>query len=548
VAAIMGKRLPQGRTPLLRSAALLSLLAVTACVDQPTAPAVPDAAALAAPPAEGAVFSRGGQTRLNRNGNRYRDSGRHHHATGRSGSAQIQAVAVLHPDGVTRLTITTGDLDDPAGAPGYIARAQVKLSPAACEGGEGGSRGKGRGHGGEDDGEECRRTLNFNQLTEPTVTLEIPGLRRGDAVRIQANVRGVDGRRTDVVTLSAEVVLAPSVHVDLQVPPRVVVGTPTLVTATVTETAGDLGSGGDCELYADGVLVDRATGIWVDAGDAVTCAFTYTPDHAGEQDLEVRLSGPHGAAAGTSATDQATVDVVTPLATAWAASAEDRSVEVGTRFEYHWEKRDGSHKEYDRTEANTTRTQTVQVAGTLTRAAVFPLAAATLEFESGGIVWHQERWSELAGAADAQGRTCATQQIPAQGGVFYVCTSGAASTFGFTRFGGTVTYHATGFVNTFDGLTGTGEYFTFNEQYTTSLTGGQNRPWGSDVTVRLSVTDAQGTFAVQPVVPLAPFDAVTAVTPRTCQLVYQYWLEGNAQEECTSGQTREFGRRGNAQG
>ncbi|MGI9166054.1 MAG: hypothetical protein ACR2G5_06670 [Pyrinomonadaceae bacterium] len=42
------------------------------------------------------------------------------------------------------------------------------------------------------------------------------------------------------------------------------------------ELKGDVGATADLILYADGVEVDRANGVWVDAGGTVSCVFTHT--------------------------------------------------------------------------------------------------------------------------------------------------------------------------------------------------------------------------------------------------------------------------------
>src|SRR5262249_3409393 len=145
----------------------------------------------------------------------------------------------------------------------------------------------------------------------------------GSRIQVQANVRGIDGRRTDVVTLTETVKLGPALHVDLSIPGGAVVGTPVVITATVTETNGQVGTRTDCVLYVDGQPVDRADDIWVDAGDAVSCAFSYTFPRAGTYQVEVRASG--GSAVGSlqaNAGDTALLDVGGAFATAWTASVE----------------------------------------------------------------------------------------------------------------------------------------------------------------------------------------------------------------------------------
>jgi hypothetical protein len=60
--------------------------------------------------------------------------------------------------------------------------------------------------------------------------------------------------------------------------------------ATVSEGNGDVGARADCVLYVDGVEADRARGIWVDAGDDVTCAFTHAFTSVGARRVRVEAA------------------------------------------------------------------------------------------------------------------------------------------------------------------------------------------------------------------------------------------------------------------
>lgn len=241
----------------------LPLLAA-ACADQPLAPrALPDAAAW---------DRRGDDTGppLVRNGRHYRAQ-RQPHATGRSGSATLQARALLGRDGRTELLVTTGELDAPH-APGTIAKLQVKLLDA--DGGHQETRNHPRLDGGG------------------TVLQSYDGRPHGSLFRIQANVRGIDGSRTDVVTLTERVRLRPDVAVTgLLAPATVGVGTRVGIQAVLAELNGDVGAVAACVLYVDGVRADRAEGVWVAEGDAVTCAFSHVFAAPGVHAVEVVAEG-----------------------------------------------------------------------------------------------------------------------------------------------------------------------------------------------------------------------------------------------------------------
>ena len=513
----MSKQAQRGilsRFTTLAGAALL--VALAACSDDLASPAArsPEVRAANLLPTVGG--------RLISNSVKYRDTGAPH-ATGRSGSARLEGEAELGADGVTRLTITTGSLEDPGHAPGQIVKAQIKVFAA--------------------DG-ELVSVLNHNRLSGGgTQTFLLPGLSHGFRLQVQANVRGIDRNRTDVVTLTAGVTSAPAVQVDAQLPPEPRVGQPVLVTGVVSEVNGDAGTRADCQLWVNGSLVDQATGIWVNAGDAVTCVFTHTFTDPGEQQVEVRVVTDGG----TVVTDGGTVNVGSAFVTGWAGQVEDRSVSTTTVFAYNWVKPDGSHKEYSDTKVNTERNQSISVQGTWSRAAVFPLARVDWSVESNGVEWQTERWLAVASAADAQGRQCATRNMPENGAVFFLCNGlQGGATWGYQRFAGNVTYHSVGYSNVFDGLAGVQSLYSWNDGYTIYGYGGQVRNLGSEVKIRLTIADAEGSATFSPVIPLTPFSGTLGVTPRNCVTTTPESLAGGSLTECTSGGSEEFGWRGDS--
>ena len=515
-------RRPAGAAPL--AVALLALLA--ACSGDALTPdaAVPIRAAASAP----RLLQASGPSGLVSNAVRYRDRSLPH-ATGRSGSASLEGIAMLGADGLTRLTITTGSLDRPTRAPGEIVKAQIKAF----------------------DGSTQLFTQNYNRLTGGgTTTFILAGLNTASRIQVQANVRGIDRNRTDVVTLSETVKRAPRVVVDVHVPDHVQVSQPTVITGIVTEVNGDLGTSGDCQLLVNGDVVDQARDVWVDAGDAVTCAFTYTFPAPGTYTVAVRYndvsaSGVIGAApVPVVDTDQVTVG---GFLGGWSASAEDRTVTTTSTLDYPWSKPDGSHKEYENTEVNSVRQHTVDFHGSLGAPVAFPLSRVQLSLNSSGATWEDEDWSGLAATPNADGQPCANAQVSEQGALFWVCSTPEGGTFGFTRFGGTVTYHSWGFSHTFDALTGTPDNYSWNSGYTTSDGGGQTRPLGSALNLSLTITDALGaTITVTPVVTLEPFSGTISETPRSCVPSSPYWLDGGVMNWCTGSSVTESGIRGTA--
>lgn len=509
----MSKQAQRGilsRFSTLAGAALL--VALAACSDQLGSPAARE------PQARGAkLLPVGG--RLVSNSVKYRNTGAPH-ATGRSGSARLEGAALLGTDGVTRLTITTGSLDDPSRAPGEIARAQIKVFGT--------------------DG-TLLFVQNHNKLTGGgTQTFLLHGLSPDARVQVQANVRGIDRNRTDVVTLTGAVMRAPALNVEVELPPQATTGEPVVVTGVVSEINGDVGTRGNCELWVDGRLVDQAQGIWVDAGDAVTCAFTHRFPGEGSYDVEVRVG---------DSSDGGVIVVGSAFTTSYTASAEDSWVNTTTVLEYTWWRPDGSHKEYSNAETTRHRMQTISARGTLSRAVAFPLAAVELSVTSGGGRWHEERWTGLASIVDPQGRACASRDVPLQSALFYVCNDPAGgASWGYQRFGGRVTYHSRGYSNTFDVRDGTDAVYSWNDGYTTSESGAQIRNFEGGVTLQLTIRDLAGSFTITPVIPQSPFANPLTSTPRTCEESRPYWLEGGVLTTCTSASSDEAGTRGETTG
>lgn len=189
--------------------------------------------------------------------------------TGRSGSASLAARALLGKDGKTDLEITTGQLDTTATAPGNISKTQVKFLTFTGE---------------------AANTLNSNNLSGGGyVKYTYPGLPRGQRIQVQGNVRGIDPKRTDVVTVGTAIALRPDIAVTgVSNPARSRPNIAVNINATLGEMNGDVGATTNCVLYVDGVAVDRANGVWIDAGDPVDVAFVHNFTTLGTHQIEVR--------------------------------------------------------------------------------------------------------------------------------------------------------------------------------------------------------------------------------------------------------------------
>ena len=190
---------------------------------------------------------------------KYKDSGIPN-ATGRSGSASIEARALLGRDGTTHMELTTGSLEN-GGASGAIEKVQLKTGNA---------------------------TKNYNDLENDGIAvIATDGLVRHQPLQLQSNVRGVD-HRNDVVTVDTVVKLRPDLAVTgVTAPPQVLPNALVTVYASVRELNGDAGARANARLLVDGIETDRAENIWVDANGIVSVAFTHTFGAYGNANLQV---------------------------------------------------------------------------------------------------------------------------------------------------------------------------------------------------------------------------------------------------------------------
>ena len=252
-----------------RRQALLSIIVVGAlvgaCTDEPTAPRGVPVAGVTGPNAGL------GTPVLKRNSVKYRDAGMKP-ATGRSGSASLTARALVGRDGRTTLEVTTGSFDG-AAAPGNIDKLQVKLL---------------------ENNKVGRQLLvrNFNGLTAGGTWSQPLLVGPSQQLQVTAFVSGIDANRTDVVVVRERVKRRPDVAVSaIHAPAKAAPGNDVEITALVSELNGDVGARANCVLYVDKAEVDRANGIWVDAGRSVSCAFRHRFASAGTKAVRVEAGG-----------------------------------------------------------------------------------------------------------------------------------------------------------------------------------------------------------------------------------------------------------------
>jgi hypothetical protein len=348
-----------GKLFLRSNAGLMLVVVLVGCSSEiPTQPGVVRA------PSTVARNASGGHA-LHPNSEKYSDKGAKP-ATGRAGSALLSGRALIGKDGATTLELSTGQLD--VSPPrGEIAKAQVKLF----------------------NGSALRGTLNYNHLAGGYVSLMLGGLARGTPLQVQANVRGVDGNRTDVVTLMTAAWLRPDLSVDMNVPDRASVKANTTIMATVTERNGDVGARANCDLFVDGARVDRAPAIWVEAGGHVACAFSQQFANPGTHVLRVVAAdvSPADFDDSNNATER-TIEIVNPSKPiSFLLSANNRDDQYTTISADDWTYPDGSTQSSITTETRHVNSSTMLMGVNIPYSLPFPLTHLTFTLTSEGTVW-----------------------------------------------------------------------------------------------------------------------------------------------------------------
>lgn len=441
---------------------------------------------------------------------RYSDPGASN-VGGRSGSAELSVRALLGRSGETVLEVTTGELDSLQRAPGALSRIQLKRfdSSGALEG-----------------------TQNFAGSTSGRFRLVTRELARGQAYQVQANVRGIDGARTDVVTADGVVRRRPNLAVqEVQAPEKVQRGATINVLALVVERNGEVGATADCVLRLDGAEADRVESVWVAAGDQVSCAFSVRLEQAGEHALEVRLEGT------TPADDDDTDDAASSTVRVeesipFQFSANVQAYDYGS--EIHSETLTLSTSgtwvrgsETVRDSVTTGWSGYASVRGTLARAFPFPMSSVSLGQTVEGSSVHSWRIEGVTPTSvyDSPGasQSCAWL-TDGRGAYLYLCSrtaNGAGETsVEYARYGGQVTYFSSVHLRqwSYDSATGAGSSSAWVQNATSGSSSGAARwPSGAVHGFQVAIESGGAVHRFAPSVTLTPF-GYDQRSPRSCTL------------------------------
>ncbi|HVG44400.1 MAG TPA: hypothetical protein VM890_06695 [Longimicrobium sp.] len=455
-----------------------------------------------------------GKPSLIRNAVKYRDQGAKP-ATGRSGSSTLTVRALLGMDGATDLEVTTGVFDPVPTATRPLTKVQVKQLDAS-------------GH--------SLRTLNYNGLTNGgTATFRYTGLPRGTTLQVQGHV--TEGRRTDVVTATAAVYLRPDLRVRLEAPQQVRAGFPVNLVATVSEGNGDMGARADCVLYVDGVEVDRASGIWVDAGGAVTCAFTYVFPSAGTRRVRVEAANVSpGDFDLTNNAAEATVQVTGGGSDFnYSAQAEDY-VETTLQVDSTRSAYDGGQVTAQHTTLRSSRSiQSGTLYGWMPHGVSLATTRVRVSQATNGVTVHAGAWPDAAAGYPLLAEQPGCMSSWLAGVMVYLCSTGTAdggvTNVQYLRTGSQVTYYGVQHNRTWWPDAPDNVYTYTFEWSGDSAEGAPRITMGADYTFAVELTDGGRTYRLDATVPLgAPQTRTWSFYPPTG------W-------KCTTGYHPDFGLR-----
>lgn len=192
---------------------------------------------------------------------KYRDSSPN--AKGSAGAASIEVRALFNKDNTTDVELTTAAFEQPGSASATIKNVHIELG-----------------------GEVHDFTGNDGNTFAAT---GFTGLGPGAPVTVRANVKDLNGSNENI-NVSTTVKKRPDLaFVWIQSTQHVMVGMPVEVVATIQEQNRQTGARADCVAYLNGIEIDRAENIWVDAGGTVDCVLSPAITEPGWKNILIKL-------------------------------------------------------------------------------------------------------------------------------------------------------------------------------------------------------------------------------------------------------------------
>jgi hypothetical protein len=356
-----------------------------------------------------------------------------------------------------------------------------------------------------------------------------------------------------VVTVTAPVYRRPDLQVSLVAPEEVRPGFPANFVATVREGNGDAGARTDCVLYVDGAEADRARGIWVDAGYAVSCAFTHVFASPGYRRVRVEAVRVSPADFDTDNNSAGATVLVNPNEHGFTAVAEDY---LENTFQ-----RDSSRATYDRgpalqqlsTSFGSHARQSGALYALIRHGVSLDATRVRVSQSTNGAVVHSGAWPDPAEGHPllASQPECASNW---SGGVMlYLCSAGSADAgvtiVQYIRSGSAVTYFSSQTLRKWFPGAPDGVYAV--DETAVNTEGGPQISMGSDYSFAVELVDGGRTYRLNAKVPLgAPQTrAWTWFPPSGTSCSTQYYTDPKFRWDiCRSHHSNVTTRRGHAVG
>lgn len=408
-------------------------------------------------------------------------------AKGRSGNATIESEALLFSDGVTRIMLTTGSIEEPySSGTGVIDKVQYKVGETV--------------------------TNLKNEYPTTWFRLQPTNLVRHQPLQFQVHVNGVD-HREDIVTVHDVVKLAPDLAlISLDAPATAPPGVPVNVTATVREINGDVGARMTCVLFAGNRIADVVEDAWIDANGTVTCSMQAEFLAPGTSSVGVQVNTITPAEYGFSNNYLSVpITITQPTAPAgafdaWTATAKQENFDYRALTTYPDGRREEQH--------NVGWSTTSRFNGSLnTGVDVANIAFALSESTEGRVIESAGPSLRLAVSwPRPDGTQCASYQL-SRFSIGSICSNGSLTTVSYQRGATQATYLSRAWR----------EYVDENGQtqvvpgYYIKMpsTAGNRVQFGSSVEMSFTIYAGQEWWRVEPFIPMSPYETRNTYT-NTC--------------------------------
>jgi len=437
-------------------------------------------------------------------------------ATGREGTATVASRALMNRDGTTTVEIATAPFD--FGPTDAITHLLFKaLTPSGDV--------------------AFARTYN-DTIPNGYVALTFSDLVREQVLQLQAHVDDRLNPRTDVVSVTDVVRRRPDVRVTaIAAPAQAATNVPVVLTATLDEHNGDVGTYASCVLLVDGAEVDWIVGVWIDAGDTVSCAFTHRFDTSGSHTIRVAAIDVNPADWDTSnnALGQA-IGVTAPFQQYYVAAGE--STETQSFFNSYSNRYNTNPvfgEDILKSFSLTGWAQGVNVQGWVRRRWAFPVAtidamaadeigtrfsAHMLDLAATSV----ENFPNFQSACGSRTDGTSDRSV-----YVYVCSAhddfyGDYSYLFLQQYAGSVTYTSLAYDRFWSGDPGNILGYGYYQNTTTTTGTGTLIPYGSAVEVAVAVTSGETTDGIDVTVPLPGPSITRSDSPLACGVDTFSWV------------------------